>query len=144
MPLAPGTSLSSSDLLSVCPLRLEKPKGESNFFLTAIISLAESERLGEIIGRRAGPWEGRLQGPSRQSLGGGEMLQRWNLCYYFLCFAQTSLGRSLRWWMDVKESQDLPITEIKVVELCVVHCRMGMGRLCTLARVVSLGNTCHM
>ncbi|KAK2543592.1 hypothetical protein Q9966_002460 [Columba livia] len=29
---------------------------------------------------------------------------------------QTSLGRSSWWWMEVKESQDLPITEIKVVE----------------------------
>lgn len=48
MPLAPGTSLSSSDLLSVCPFRLEKPNGKSNFFLTAITSLAE--RLREIIG----------------------------------------------------------------------------------------------
>jgi len=40
----------------------------------------------------------------------------------------------------VDESQDLPVTEIKVVELCVVLCRMDTGRLCTLARVVSLGN----
>lgn len=46
--------------------------------------------------------------------------------------------------MEVKESQDLPITEIKVVEVCVVHCRMGTGRLCVLTRIVSLGNTCCM
>lgn len=76
MALASGTSLSSSGLLSVCSLRLEKPNGESNFFLAAITSLAESARLGEIMGRSAGPWEVRLQGPSRQGLGGGEGLQR--------------------------------------------------------------------
>lgn len=44
----------------------------------------------------------------------------------------------------MKESQDLPVTEVKVVELCVVHRRMGTGRLRTFTRVVSLGNTCHM
>lgn len=54
------------------------------------------------------------------------------------------LGRSLWWWMEVKESQDLPVTEITVAERCAVHRRLGTGRLCTLARVVSLGNTCHM
>lgn len=59
--LAPGTPLSSSDSLSVCPLRLEKPNGESSFFLTAITSLAESERLGKIVGRRVWLWEKRLQ-----------------------------------------------------------------------------------
>lgn len=52
--IAPGPSLSSSDSLSVCPLRLEKPTGESYFFLTAITSLAESGRLGEIPGRDPG------------------------------------------------------------------------------------------
>lgn len=44
----------------------------------------------------------------------------------------------------MKGSQDVLVTEIKGVELCVVHCRMGRGRLCTLARVVSLGSMCHV
>lgn len=99
---------------------------------------------GEMLGRRAGPWESSPWGLSRQGLGGSEGLQRWNLHHYFLCFTQTSLGRSSWWWMEVKESQDLPIIEIKVVEVCVVHCRMGTGRLRVLTRTVSLGNTCCM
>lgn len=44
----------------------------------------------------------------------------------------------------MKESQDLPVTEITVAEHHAVHRRLGTGRLCTLARVISLGNTCHM
>lgn len=55
VPLTLETSLSSLDFLSVCPLRLEKPSGESNFFFTAISSLAEHESQGEIAGRTAGP-----------------------------------------------------------------------------------------
>jgi len=43
----------------MCPLRLEKPNAESNFFLTAITNLAESERLGG----KDGPWERRVQVP---------------------------------------------------------------------------------
>lgn len=76
MPLTPGTALSSSDSLSVCPLRLEKPNGGSNFCLTAITVLAQSERLGDATGRMDGPWERRPQGPSRQGPGDGEGLQR--------------------------------------------------------------------
>lgn len=61
MPLTPGTALSSSESWSECPLRLEKPNRDSNFCLTAITSLAQSERLGDITARMDGPWERRLQ-----------------------------------------------------------------------------------
>lgn len=37
--------------------------------------------------------------------------------------------------MEVKESQDLPITEIKVV---------SMRRMCTSAKAVNAGNTCRV
>lgn len=94
VPLTPGTALSSSEPWSECPLRLEKPNGDSNFCLTAITSLAQSEKLGDITARMDGPWERRLQSPSRQGLGDGERLQRRNLLHYLLCFARPHLGEA--------------------------------------------------
>lgn len=124
-------SLSSSDPLSVCPLGLEKPNGESNFCLRATTSLAQGEL-------RMDPGRGGPRVPP------GRVWVMVKGCRgeisFIICFAlQSSLGRSCCWWWMEVRSQDLPITGTKAA----LFCALWDGQS-PLTRDVSLGNTWYV